>query len=102
MHFWPTAAQPQLPVEPLHDPPQQFVEAPLQGEPSGMHVPHTRLVPVSRQMRPVQQSGPYRKSRPEQGPPVAEQPHALVAWLQTPSQQGVFGGELGGGLGWFS
>jgi hypothetical protein len=79
MHPCPTAAQPHLPVVPLHALLQQFVEAPMQGEPSGMHTPHTRLVPVSRHMRPVQQSGPYKKSSPEHGPPVEEQPHRFVA-----------------------
>jgi hypothetical protein len=69
---------------------------------SGLHTPQINALPVSRHCSPEQQSGPYRKSSPEHGPPVPEHPQTFVAWLHTPSQQGVSGGEPGGGFGWFS
>jgi hypothetical protein len=70
--------------------------------PSGLQVPQMSELPVSRHWSPGQQSVPYRTSSPEHGAPTPEHPHWLVAWLHTPSQQGVLGGAVGGGFGPFS
>jgi hypothetical protein len=82
--------------------PLQQTPAAAHAVPSGRHVSQTSALPVSRHCSPGQQSGPYKKSRPEQGPPLVEHPQWFVAWLHTPSQHGVFGGAVGGGFGPFS
>ena len=69
--------------------------------PSGLHTPQIIELPVFRHWSAGQQSGPYRKSSPEHGPPAPEHPQTFVAWLHTPSQQGVLGGAVGGGFGPF-
>ncbi len=101
-HGLPSPEQPQVSVTLLQICVQQFAYDPPHGAPSGWHLPHTRLVPVSMQIRPSQQSGPYRMSCPEHGPPTPPQPHLWMAWLHTPSQHGVSGGRSGFGFGVFS
>ena len=95
------AEHPQVLVVLLQMPLQQRPGA-VHAVPSGWHTPQISAVPVSRHWSPEQQSGPYRKSSPEQDPPVPEHPQTFVAWLHTPSQQGVSAGALGGGFGPFS
>jgi hypothetical protein len=78
-HFCPAFEQPQVSVTLLQTRLQQLAYEPPHGAPSGWHLPHTSDVPVSMQIKPGQQSGPYRMSSPEHGPPGPLQPQTFVA-----------------------
>jgi len=78
-HGWFSFEQPHVSVMLLQTRLQQFAYDPPHGAPSGWQVPQTSSVPVSRQIRPSQQSGPYRMSSPEHGPPGPPQPQSCVA-----------------------